>query len=257
MVRWRFLKPRVPKIEIINQKTITLGSKYGRQTMVPPKTNKENLIVVSGGVGEDISFDVELANLYKSRIILIDPSEMAIAHFTQVLNSIGTPKKKVYSNSSRQDVSSYDLSSISSETFKYLPFGLWNDSKTLNFFEPPDKRRDASGSINGIHSNYKKNQISTKIEVITISKVMEDVSLSHIDILKLDIEGAALEVISRMFKDGIFPTQILVEIDEMHFPCFKSKFRAEKLFRLLRKHSYKLVSIDSCDFLYIRLDYIQ
>jgi len=225
--------------------------------MVPPKTNTENLIVISGGVGEDISFDVELANLYQSRIILIDPSEIAIAHFTQVLNSLGESKKTDYSNSSRQDVSSYDLSSISAENFKYLPFGLWNESKTLNFYEPPDKRRDASSSINGIHSNYKTNQISTQIKVVTIGNIMDDLSLSHIDILKLDIEGSALEVISRMFKDKIFPIQILVEIDEMHFPSFKSKFRAEKLFRLISNNRYKLASIDSCDFLYLRIDYIQ
>ncbi len=255
MLRWRFLKPRVPKLEPNQYRTITLGSKYGRKTLVPPKTGVEELLVISGGVGEDISFDVELANLYPSRIILVDPSEMAIAHFNQVLNAMGESKQKVYSNSSRQDISSYDLSCISSETFKYLPVGLWNESKNIKFYDPPDKRRDASGSINGIHSNYKTNQISTQIEVVTINKVMEIVSASHIDILKLDIEGAALEVISRMFNDEIFPTQILVEIDEMHFPGFKSKFRAEMLFRLIRKHGYELVAIDSCDFLYVRFDH--
>ena len=254
MVRWRFLKPRVPKIEASIVKTITLGSKYGQKTMVPPKSNTENLTVISGGVGEDISFDVELANLYPCHIVLIDPSEIAITHFTQVLNSIGESKKMDYSKTSRQDISSYDLSSISAKTFEFLPFGLWNESKTLNFYDPPDKTRDASGSIHGIHSNYKRNQVSTKIKVITISDVMENLSLNHVDILKLDIEGAALEVISRMFKDEIFPAQILVEIDEMHFPSFKSKFRAEKLFRLVSSHGYELASIDSCDFLYIRIE---
>lgn len=257
MVRWRFLKPRIPKIQPSRHKTITLGSTYGRKTIVPPKKNIENLCVISGGVGEDISFDIELANLYQSRIILIDPSEVAIKHYSQVLNSIGESKKINYSNSSRQDVSSYDLSSISSDTFKFLPLGLWNESKTINFYEPPDKTRDASGSINGIHSNYKTNQNSVQIEVVTVSKVMKDVSFSQIDILKLDIEGAALEVISRMFKDEIFPMQIIVEIDEMHFPGFKSKLRAEKLFRLVREYNYELTSIDSCDFLYVRIGFTE
>jgi len=81
---------------------------------------------------------------------------------------------------------------------------------------------------------------------------MSDFKLDHIDILKLDIEGAALEVIQRMFNDRIYPDQILVEVDEMHFPSFKSKFRARQLFRLLKKHEYSLLCIDSCDFLYVR-----
>jgi hypothetical protein len=83
---------------------------------------------------------------------------------------------------------------------------------------------------------------------------MADSGLSSLNILKLDIEGAGLEVVQQMFKDHIFPDQILIEIDEMHFPSLKSKSRAQKFFRLFERNGYYLVSIDSCDFLYVRSD---
>jgi hypothetical protein len=86
---------------------------------------------------------------------------------------------------------------------------------------------------------------------------MADSGMNHLNILKLDIEGAGLEVIQQMFEDLIYPDQILIEMDEMHFPSFKSKFRAQKLFRLLKKNEYKLVFIDSCDFVYIQRDILE
>jgi hypothetical protein len=81
--------------------------------------------------------------------------------------------------------------------------------------------------------------------------------LATIDILKLDIEGSALEVLVSMFLEDIYPIQILLEIDEIHFPSFRSKFRAFKLFRILKKNGYIIVNQDSCDFTFVRNEYIK
>ncbi len=256
-IRWRLLKPTPPRIDIEGLGLITIGSRYGRKSFIPPKSDYGVLNVLSGGVGEDISFDVELASLYKCRIVLADPSKPAADHFEKVVNSLGKPACQGYSDSSRQPITSYNLLDVSSNSLCFYPLGLWNTNTTLNFYLPPDSSRDSSGSINGIHSYYKSSRESFEIDVITVKSLMADSGMNHLNILKLDIEGAGLEVIQQMFEDLIYPDQILIEMDEMHFPSFKSKFRAQKLFRLLKKNEYKLVFIDSCDFVYIQRDILE
>jgi hypothetical protein len=251
-IRWRLLQPKPPKVSLLHAEVLSLGSKYGRKSIVRPRNITDALIVISGGVGEDISFDIELANLYKCKIFLVDPSPPADHHFQSVVNSLGQKSHTKYSDTSRQSVSSYDLSKISRDTLLFSPLGLWSSTGKLDFYQPPDASRDASGSISAIHSYYKKTVTPFEINVTTIQDLMSKFNLSHIDILKLDIEGAALEVIQRMFNDHIYPDQILVEVDEMHFPSFKSKIRANLLFRLLKNQNYTLICIDSCDFLYVR-----
>jgi FkbM family methyltransferase len=183
---------------------------------------------------------------------LVDPSPAAIHHFQEVVDSVGNKPRTNYSDTSRQPVSSYDLSNISIDDLLFRPVGLWSSTEKLDFYQPPDASRDASGSISAIHSYYKPTPSPFEINVTTIQDLMSDFNLDHIDILKLDIEGAALEVVQRMFSDRIYPDQILVEVDEMHFPSLKSKFRARQLFKLLKKHGYSLLCIDSCDFSYVR-----
>ena len=44
----------------------------------------ENSIIYSGGVGEDMSFDLLLLSKYNCNIFLIDPTTKAIKHFDEV-----------------------------------------------------------------------------------------------------------------------------------------------------------------------------
>ena len=61
-----------------------LGTNYGGW-YVPTNMNlNENSIIYSGGVGEDISFDLLLHDKYKSNIFLIDPTKKAINHFSKI-----------------------------------------------------------------------------------------------------------------------------------------------------------------------------
>ena len=43
------------------------------------------MIVVSAGVGEDISFDIELMNNFQAKLFLIDPTPRAIATYKKLL----------------------------------------------------------------------------------------------------------------------------------------------------------------------------
>ena len=55
------------------KKLFYLGTEYGGWHFINDE-NLENSLMISAGVGEDISFDIEMINKYKIKVILIDPT---------------------------------------------------------------------------------------------------------------------------------------------------------------------------------------
>ena len=256
-IRWRLLSPKKPKVVENNLPLISMGSKYGRKTFCEVFPIDKKLQVISAGVGEDITFDIEFLNKYNAVIILIDPTPVAIQHFEMIQKRIGLDSMDQYSPTSRQSVNSYNLTRATKDNLIMVPQALWKDQSLLHFYLPPDDSRDSSGSINSIHNFYRANEKRITVQTTTVPKIYRDYNFNGIDILKLDIEGSALEVLLSMFLDRIYPAQILLEIDEIHFPSFRSRYRAFKLFKILKKSGYIIVNQDSCDFTFIRNEYIK
>jgi FkbM family methyltransferase len=256
-IRWRLLSPKKPKVVKNNLPLISLGSKYGRKTFCDIFPIDKKLQVISAGVGEDISFDIEFLNIYKAVIILVDPTPVAIQHFEMIQERIGLDSIDQYSPYSRQSVNSYNLIKVTKDNLILVPQALWKNQCLLHFYLPPDDSRDSSGSINSIHNFYRAIEKRITVQTTTVLKICKDYDFNRIDILKLDIEGSALEVLLSMFLENIYPTQILLEIDEIHFPSFRSKYRASKLFKVLKKNRYVIVNQDSCDFTFVRNEYMK
>ena len=63
-VRWRLFSPVTPQIKSTNFELITLGSRYGRKTFARELISSPNPVLISAGVGEDVSFDLEFQVLY-------------------------------------------------------------------------------------------------------------------------------------------------------------------------------------------------
>jgi FkbM family methyltransferase len=256
-IRWRLLSPKKPKVVKNSLPLISLGSKYGRKTFCNIFPIDKNLQIISAGVGEDISFDIEFLNRFKAVIILVDPTPVAVQHFKMIKERIGLDSIDQYSPNSRQSANSYSLIKVTEDNLILVPQALWKDQSLLHFHLPPDDSRDSSGSINSIHNFYRASEKQITVQTTTVLKICEQNNFDEIDILKLDIEGSALEVLVSMFLEDIYPIQILLEIDEIHFPSFRSKFRAFKLFRILKKNGYIIVNQDSCDFTFVRNEYIK
>jgi len=256
-IRWRLLSPKKPKVVKNNLPLISLGSKYGRKTFCDIFPIDKKLQIISAGVGEDISFDIEFLNRFNAVMILVDPTPVAIQHFEMIKDRIGLDSIDQYSPNSRQSVNSYSLIKVTKDNLILAPQALWKDQSLLHFHLPSDDSRDSSGSINSIHNYYRASEKQITVQTTTVHKVCEENNFDEIDILKLDIEGSALEVLVSMFLEDIYPIQILLEIDEIHFPSFRSKFRAFKLFRILKKNGYIIVNQDSCDFTFVRNEYIK
>lgn len=251
--RWRFLSPVTPKILSTNCELITLGSKYGRKTYAKDYLSILNPTLISAGVGEDMSFDLEFQVLNGAQIILVDPTPTAIKHFEDVKKRGGAKREDTYTKNSRQKPENYSLEKVNFSKIFYVPKAVWKTLTSISFFQPLDQKRDGSFSINSIHSFYQKSNPSIEVETTTILTIVDSFKIQSVDVLKLDVEGAALETLIACFQAQIFPKQILLEVDELHFPCAKSKLRAWRLFKLLKKAGYDPIHRDNTDFLFVRL----
>ena len=237
---------------------IFLGSNYGGWSFLDEK-NLENKTIVSAGLGEDASFDVELINRYKCKIIAVDPTPRAIDHYNKIIKSAGNRKTYSYKEGGNQAISTYDLTNINSKNFILVKKGLHNfDSEELKFFAPPNKNH-VSYSIVDWQNNYKKSSDFIKIKTITVKSILKEFNIKNFEMIKLDIEGSAIEVLNQMIDDKIFPNQILVEFDELNKI---NKISLERFFDIHQKlllEGYKLIKTMSKfpDFLYIKKSYLE
>ena len=210
--------------------------------------------IISAGLGEDASFDIEFASRYNAKVIMVDPTPRAIIHFELIESSLGSTASQKYSNTGCQPIGSYDLSRIEKNNLVLVPKALWNENTSLDFYEPPNPE-NVSHSILNIQNYYSKSTKSIKVDAITLEFLLEELSLkvSDIPIMKLDIEGAEIEVLRRCVETGILTRQILVEFDELNFPSSKGLARVTEVDELLRNSGYNILKTDGqSNFLYYK-----
>lgn len=250
-VRTVLLTPRFPEVEIKREALIKpMGSAYGRKYIACSHLSA-NPILVSGGVGEDISFDVELISNYNARAILFDPTPRAITHIADISRRYGLPNQSQYSETGRQEAPNYNLVSVNAGNLALHPYALLEEAKIVKFFEPPSSDH-VSYSIQNIQNHFKTLGAHIEVEAIGPREVLELISPMEIEVLKLDIEGSEFAFLDSCFRKEIYPAQILVEIDELHFPSFRSRKIARKLFKLFYENNYSLVYRDGYNFTYLR-----
>lgn len=224
----------------LRYKTYILGSKHGKWAILSDPSFSYQYIL-SAGLGEDASFEIELINLFGGKVFFIDPTPRALLHFDSILESIGSPKSKEYSSDGSQSVKSYDLSTISSVSLQIIPFALSSEDGIKRFFLPLNKINVSHSLISRPNLNSSENYID--VNSICIASVLNLTNLPKIDLLKLDIEGSEIEVLFDLIDSKITVNQILVEFDS--FPSFSIRknlviFNCHKF---LTVSGYKLVKI--------------
>lgn len=232
---------------------IHLGTEYGGWSFVDSQ-DLNGCTIISAGLGEDASFDVEFASKYNAQVIIVDPTPRAISHFKKISAAIGSPSKQEYSQEGCQPIGAYNLSSVTEDNFKLITKALWNENVRLKFFEPANPDH-VSHSIINYQNNYSDNTGSIEVEAVTLDALIASLNLnaSDIPLIKFDIEGAEIEVIKRCIDVGIMPRQILVEFDELNMPSSKGFSRVTMIDDLLKSNGYKLLKTDGqADFLYFK-----
>ncbi|WP_159309888.1 FkbM family methyltransferase [Spiribacter roseus] len=228
-----------------------LGTEYGGWFFVDDGT-LENTTIVSAGLGEDASFDTEFAATFDANVVIVDPTPRAIKHFNGIEQRVGSKNTSFYVDGGCQPIDAYDLSNIRHGQLSIVNKALWDKPKEVKFFAPRNPQH-VSHSIVNYQNDYSDQTESIDVKADTLASILKAASIqpSDLKLVKLDIEGAEIEVIQDMLANYILPTQILVEYDELNVPSSAGLSRVSKCDRALIDAGYKLIRTDGgANFLY-------
>ncbi len=167
------------------QNLITIGSKKGGWTIPDDYLNNDSIVYMVGA-GEDISFDVGIAEKYGSKVYIFDPTPRAKTHFNSLINGV-KKNEKVPINNSKTDF--YQIKNENIENLKFIELGLWNKEEKLKFYVPKNPEHVSHSLV-----NLQKTEDYFIAKVDRLSNIMKQLNHNHIDLLKIDIEGAEYNV---------------------------------------------------------------
>lgn len=183
------------------------GNNYGGFYLNPVLLN-ENSIVYSIGIGEDVSFDLDIIKNFNCNVFGFDP----------------TPKSISW-------VKSQNLNKL----FVFNEYGISKYSGLVKFYLPQNKNH-VSGSSRKNSNLDEKELISVPMK--SFLDIVNSYNHTEIDVLKIDIEGSEYDVLFDILKSGIVVKQILIEF---HHRMFKNGARLTKeSIKLLNDFGYKL-----------------
>jgi FkbM family methyltransferase len=184
------------------------GSGYGGWDVVTAGIDSR-AIVYSFGVGEDATFDTALIEKFQLTVHAFDPTPKSLAWVKRQR----LPDRFI--------VHGYGLAAFDGDVSFNPPANAAHVSHTL-LERPATKARAIS------------------VPVRRLGTIMKELGHDHIDLLKMDIEGAEYEVIADIGASGIRPGQILVEFHH-RFPGAGVK-RSQEAIERLRAMGYQLFS---------------
>ena len=193
----------------IELKTCRFGSDYGGWEIYSQLLDKDS-IVYSFGVGEDITFDLELINKYGLTVHAFDPTPRSIAW-----------------------VKSQKLP----QTFYMHEYGIAARDGVVSFYPPVNPAHISHSAIN----QENRSAVPVSVEVKSLRSILNALEQNTIDVLKLDIEGSEYEVISDLVSMDIRPAQILVEFHH-RFPNIGIN-QSISAIKLLKSAGYRLFSV--------------
>jgi FkbM family methyltransferase len=159
-----------------------LGTPYGGWTL-PEGLLSAGSVCYSAGVGTDVSFDLELIGRYGCTVHALDPTPASVAFIEQS-----------------------DLP----EQFVFHPWAVGGSDGQREF--RLYNERDGSASM--VLGRRGKPFVAP---ARTIASIMNELGHGHLDLLKLDIEGAEYEVLDSLEADGVRSRILCVEFHRTPF----------------------------------------
>jgi FkbM family methyltransferase len=153
----------------------------GEGYVVPGAMPRENWICYCAGLGEDVTFELDLIRRYGCDVHGFDPTPRSIAFVGPL--AAANPRLHLH------------------------PVGLWSED-TEKIFWAPRHRSHVSHSIDNLQGTDSYFVAPCR----RVSTLMRELSHDRVDLLKLDIEGAEYGVLNSLGEDGIRPRLILVEM---------------------------------------------
>lgn len=239
LARIRGKAPSLSSYSIPSLAIRRLGSEYGGWWVVDNGA-LQGAFLISAGLGEDASFDVEFCNAFGAKVVLVDPTPRAIAHFESMAARFGRCSEAPYQAGGQQRPEAYDLRYVTDRRMRIFKKALWTNTESVRFYAPKNQQH-VSYSIHNLSNSLDPEAPFLNVECITLDKLIYELGVEGIDVLKLDIEGAEIEVLEAMLRGDIFPSQLLVEFDELVYASRRSKKRIEEVHQKLLTAGYCLV----------------
>lgn len=212
--KWTERKLRI-KIEPLLP-VIRPGTSYGGW-LIPENLLNDQSIVFLAGAGEDVSFDAAIAEMYGCTVHIIDPTPRAEAHVNLLKKNIrqGTPTPLANTPTGVYP----QFSVTTADKLMFHPIGLWNEDTVLKFYKPANDAHVSHSIV-----NLQKTANFIEVPVCRLRTLMVQLNITHIDLLKIDIEGSEYTVLSNLLEDKIPVRAICIEYDENASHHLDSKY---------------------------------
>jgi FkbM family methyltransferase len=214
-----------------------IGTTYGGWSIPENFLNSDSVCYLAGA-GEDISFDVGIVKKFNCKVYILDPTPRAYSHYELLIQNTQKGLNTPINNEPDQ---SYNLLPDNIDKLNFLKIGLWSGSGEIKFFEPKNSSHVSHSALN--LQNTQRYFIG---KVKKLSELMKELNHDHLDLLKIDIEGAEYNVIESIIHDKVQIKVICVEFDEANHPL-DNKFllRINNTLKSLFKAGYRIIDYDN------------
>ncbi len=219
-----FHKPRVRLTQRSDCEKLALGTEYGGYAVCPTGLSSES-VVYSFGVGCDVSFDLALIKERAVTVHAFDPTPRSIDWVkTQELPA----------------------------SFVFHPWGIADFDGTARFHAPKDPTHVSHTLLGGGDAGTG----AVDAPVFRLRTIMDKLGHDHIDVLKMDIEGAEYGVLGDVLGSGIQIAQILIEFH--HHRSGVALEESQRAVEALERSQYRAFyeSKNGYEFSFIRPDLV-
>ena len=198
---------------------------HGNYKIFPKNINSKS-VIYSCGIATNISFDESVSNTFNCNVFMFDPTKKSNEFMRKNINS----------------------------KLKFYNIGIWINDEKKKFYHQNDPE-----NVDISVTNFFKTNHYIELPCRSIASLMHEFNHKQIDILKMDIEGAAFDILNNLIENKIYPNQIIVELERPFF-IYNAKFtelfayliKRKSLRRNLKHLGYDLVELKANELLAIK-----
>jgi len=150
----------------------------------PAEQLPSQAVVYSFGVCDDIDFELALIKQKKAQVFAFDPTPYAV----DWINQQQLP-----------------------DQFHFSPLACAAADGEYFLYPLLDKHGRKSTTMFSFHQQEEDRDDGVRVPALTVSSAMKKMQHSHIDLLKMDVEGAEYDVLESVLESAIRPGMIMVE----------------------------------------------
>lgn len=171
-------------------------------------------VVYSLGVGDDIDFDLAVIEKYAVEVHAFDPTPSSV----RLIEDRHLPQR-----------------------FRFHPWAVTASDGTLTFYPRLKKDGTKSEVMFTMVAEPETARDGIEVPAYSLSTIAGRLGHEHIDLMKMDIEGAEYEVLDGLLASSIKPKQLLVEFHH-RFPGIGLGKTADMIARL-RDDGYRIFAV--------------